>query len=841
MFSALLPFLFAAAEIDLSGDWRLSGMNENGTAIECPIAVPGGVHHALYKANLIDDPFYGCNETNVQWVAHRDWTISRAFDVDEAFIRAPSVILRLEDVDTFAIVLVNGKAVGETSNRFRRWEFDVKPYLKAGRNTIEGRFRSSWHVADVQPQYYEKHFPAYTNGVVYSINYIRKPQCHGGWDWGITQMITGFCGPVKLVATDDFRIDYVYSDQAFSADYSKCELCVYADITAADGAKSTVTNRFVIDRPRLWWPNGMGEQAFHEVTLDVKGRKIKKRIGLRKIEMVNETDVDPVSGMKGMSCFFRVNGRAFFAKGANWIPCSAFENEQTPERYRDLLESAAAANMNMIRLWGGGQYEKDCFYDICDELGLLVWHDFMFACANYPDGPFLENVRHEVRHQIKRLRDHASIALWCGDNECRGCFRALWDYVIADIPYYFSRFRKRIDLLDAAVADYDSARTFWPTSPCNGPNESGMEEKEEKDAIKGDLHFWGVWHGGDPFNRFTELRPRFCSEFGFQSYPSKETCLTFCRGEDLHLESPVFDHHQKNEGGNRRIRNTMRRYFRDPVDFDSMLYLSQVQQALAIKTAIEVWRSLTPWCMGALYWQLNDNWPVSSWSSIEYGGKWKHLHYHAKRFFEPVAVMAVRKTDAADLEIWAVNDKTEAVTRTFTLEEWAFDAQVPRTVRTRKEVTLPPGRAVQLDRVSAGVDTNGVFLSMSLGSAVNDGFFTEYKNCTLAKAKVRVSSVAPADGGAFDVTVETDRPAFYVWLNAAGIRGEFSDNSFTLLPGRPRTVRFVPKSRTVTLREFSLALTVTHLNENCRESSSAPTEDKGNAAALRALGLDVSN
>lgn len=835
MFFAVLPMLFAAAEIDLSGEWRLSGIGDAGTAVECPVVVPGGVHHALYKAKLIENPFWACNETNVQWVGRRDWTISRTFDIDEAFLRAPSVILRLEDVDTFAIVLVNGKAVGETSNRFRRWEFDVKPYLKAGRNTIEGRFRSSWHVADVQPQYYEKHFPAYTNGVVYSINYIRKPQCHGGWDWGIAQMIAGFCGPVKLVATNDFRIDYIYSDQSFSADYSKCELRVYADITAADGAKSTVTNRFVIDKPRLWWPNGMGEQAFHEVTLDVKGRKIKKRIGLRKIEMVNETDVDPVSGWRGRSCFFRVNGRAFFAKGANWIPCSAFENEQTPERYRDLLESAAAANMNMIRLWGGGQYEKDCFYGICDELGLLVWHDFMFACANYPDGPFLENVRWEVRHQIKRLRDHACIALWCGDNECRGVFRAPWDYVKADIPYYFSRFRKRIDMLDAMVDAYDPGRTFWPTSPCNGPDDSGFEYK---DIIKGDLHFWGVWHGGEPFSRFTELRPRFCSEFGFQSYPSKETCITFCRGEDLRLESPVFDHHQKNQGGNRRIRDTMRRYFREPSGFDSVLYLSQVQQALAIKTAVEAWRSLTPWCMGALYWQLNDNWPVSSWSSIEYGGKWKHLHYHARRFFGSVAVMPVRRAESSQMEIWGMNDASAPVEREFTVEEWSFDGSAPCTVRQRKIVSLPPGRAVLLEKASA-VETNRVFLALRLGNAVNDGFFTEYRNCGLASAKVRVSSVVPAPEGAFDVTVETDKPAFFVWLNAAGIRGEFSDNSFTLLPGRPQTLRFTPKTGRPTLQEFSSSLSVTHLEENCRGGSLAPVEDKGDKAALKALGLDV--
>ena len=840
LFAALSAGFAAAGEValDLSGEWRLTGADAAGAPVACPAMVPGDVHSALLAADVIPDPFWGSNETNVMWASRCDWTLSREFHVDEAFLSSPSVILRLEDVDTFATILVNGVPIGETNNRFRRWEFNVRPLLRAGINTIEGKFKSAWRVADAEPPKWERYLPAYTNGIVYTINYIRKPQCHGGWDWGITQMSAGFCGTVRLVATDDFCVDYIYSEQAFSDDFSRCDLTVFAEITMAGGAHETITNRFAIERPRLWWPNGMGPQEFHDVLLDVRGRRIRRRIGLRKVEMVNEPDKDPKTGRPGLSCFFRVNGRPMFAKGANWIPCDAFANRQTPTRYRDLLESAAAANMNMIRLWGGGQYEQDCFHDLCDELGLLVWHDFMFACANYPDGPFLDNVRAEVVHQLKRLRDHACIAMWCGDNECRGCMRGPWQYVKDNPDWYYERFRARVDMLSGLVAKHDPARTFWPTSPCNGPRDSG---RESIDIIRGDLHFWGVWHGGQPFSRFTEIRPRFCSEFGFQSYPSRETCLKFCRPEDLSLESAVFEHHQKNVGGNKRIRDTMARYFRPPHDFDALLYLSQVQQALAIKTAVESWRRLTPWCMGTLYWQLNDNWPVSSWSSIEYGGKWKHLHYHARRFYDPVAVMVIRPPSRPGvLEIWGVNDTAAPVVRDLAVSRWAFDGKVPNApASVRRNVALPPGRAVLLESAEAAGNATNSFLAVEFGDSFNDGLFADYRDCPIADARIAIDGVV-ADGDGFSFTVSADRPAFFVWLEASGIRGEFSDNSFTLLPTCPRRIRFVPKAGGVTLDAFRSALRATHLKAACRDAAAdAPAGDSGNSAALKDLGLDV--
>ena len=843
MLAAMVPFVFAAAEIDLAGEWRLSGADEHGAAIECAVAVPGDVHSALLGAKLIPDPFWGCNETNVQWVGKCDWTLTREFDVPADFLAAKSIILRLDDVDTFAIVRVNGEVAGETCNRFRRWEFDVKRLLKPGRNTISGEFRSAWNEAESEAAKSPRQYPCYSNGDLATISHIRKPQCHGGWDWGITQMTAGFCGETRLVATDDFRIDYIYSDQAFDEDFSRCALTVFAEITEADGAKAVVTNRFVVEKPRLWWPNGMGAQEFHEVVLDVRGRKLPKRIALRKIEMVNEADAGHERDGKTLSCYFRVNGHPVFAKGANWIPCDAFDNRQTPERYRDLLSSAAAANINMIRLWGGGQYEKDVFYDLCDELGLMVWHDFMFACANYPGGVFLDNVREEVVHQVKRLRDHACIALWCGDNECRATWRGSWPCVKADTNHYHGVYMERIGMLRSLVASHDPARTFWPGSPCNGPDDDMTGDCVPS---RGDIHYWGVWHGGQPFRSFGEVTPRFCSEFGFQSYPSRETCLSFCRPEDMSLDSPVFDHHQKNKGGNKRIRDTMRRYFREPADFNGVLYLSQVQQALAIKTAVELWRARRPACMGALYWQLNDNWPVSSWSSIEYGGRWKQLHYHAKRFFANVAVLPTENPwNARQYELAVANDGPEDVTAELTVEPWLFGGKAPRKDAPddqclRRTVTVPSGG---VERFGSRWGDHGFYVIRFAG-AENVWFSAPFKDCDLAPAKVEIGGVretVSAGRRTFEVEVATDYPAFFVWLSAPGVRGEFSDNSFTLLPGRPRTIAFTPKDAGVTLDAFRAALRATHFQENCRGQAVSTSGGLGGEVSpgLKQLGLDT--
>ena len=779
------------AELDLAGDWQLAPARPVASlpAPAYPCAVPGDVYCALRKAGAIPDSFAGTNEVANLWVGRTDWRIWRTFDVPDAFLAKKEVVLRLEDCDTFATILVNGQEVGRTADRFQRYTFNVKPFLRKGANTIAGVFRSPEKVADERRAKIGRAYPM--SNVAWAKNQalVRKPACHAGWDWGPSVQSVGFCGTVKLVAADAPRVDYVYTQQDFNDDLSHCTLTVFADLS--DG--TTVTNRIEIDDPPLWWPNGAGEQRFYVYSVDVNGERITRRVGLRKLEVLNERSRS-ADGKEELSLVFRVNGRRLFMKGANWIPCSAYENEQTPARYRDLLESAKSANMNMIRVWGGGQYEKDVFYDLCDELGLLVWHDMMHACAVYPaEGWFFDELRGELAHQLRRLRDHASIALWCGDNECLGAIK-WFDETRKDPDFYRGEWIKRSKMQGELVAKHDPDRTYWPSSPCCGPGDFGDGWKDDS---KGDMHNWDVWHENKPFDAYYGYRPRFCSEFGYQSFPSMEVAETFATRAQILAKAPEFEWHQKNPGGNRRIRETMARYFRPAKDVGSELLLSQFQQAMAIQMAVDAWRAEQPRCMGTLFWQLNDNWPVASWSAIEYGGKWKPLQYLAKRFFEPVHV-----TLAPDGTVKVVNDTAKPVSGKVVAVRHPFDGTAKIASGIGGELTVPAGSVAVAGRLEVRADE---VLELRFGDSVNFPVRADYKG-NLPKADVKVS----VDG--FKVTLATDKPAFWVWLNAKGIRGEFDDNAVTLVPGCPRTFTFAPKDA-VSPGRFKAALEVVDLGD----------------------------
>ncbi|WDR02782.1 hypothetical protein PSQ19_00645 [Devosia algicola] len=342
--------------------------------------------------------------------------------------------------------------------------------------------------------------------------------------------------------------------------------------------------------------------------------------------------------------------------GANWIPADAIPSRITPAVVRDLLESAKAANMNMLRIWGGGQYEPDYFYELCDELGILIWHDFMFACMSYPsDREFLDDVRVEITQQLRRLSHHACIALWCGDNEVIGSL-GWYPETMAAPERYVANYDRLNSMLGRIVEDEDPARRFWPSSPSMGYLD--FSDGWHADT-RGDTHYWDVWHSAKPFEAYRTVNPRFASEFGFQSFTSMNVIETFAEPKDRNPSSPVMENHQRNEGGNARILETMTRYFRFPSNFDQMVFLSQIQQGLAIKTAIEYWRSTKPRCMGTLYWQINDIWPVASWASLDYGGQWKLLHYMAKRFYLPISVVAVPDPETGDIVLRGINDTAD--------------------------------------------------------------------------------------------------------------------------------------------------------------------------------------
>ena len=797
--AAVVSSVAFSAEFDLAGTWKL--VKADDAKVSCPIAVPGGVHTALLKAGLMKDAFWGQNEKDMQWVGKSDWNISREFEVSKDFLAKKEIVLRLEDCDCFCTVFVNGQKVGETTDRFQRYTFDVKPFLKEGKNTIEGKFRSPENEADKRREAKGRAFPM--SNIMWAKNqaFVRKAACHAGWDWGPAVQIIGFCGTTKLIATDGPRVEYVYSTQEFSADFTHCTLTMTAELS--DGTK--VEKKFEIDNPPLWWPNGAGEQKFYTAEFEAAGEKIVRRIGLRKVEVLNEKTVN--NGKDELSLVFRVNGRRLFMKGANWIPCSAYENEQTPERYAQLIESARKAHMNMIRVWGGGQYEKDCFYDLCDEKGILIWHDMMCSCAVYPgDDAFLGEIRDEVTHQLKRLRDHASIAMWCGDNECLGAIKWFKESK-ADPDFYRGEWIKRSKLQGDLVAKYDPQRTYWPSSPCCGPGDFGDGWKEDS---KGDMHNWDVWHENQPFAKYYEYHPRFCSEFGFQSFPSMEIAETFASKEQILSRGPDFEWHQKNPGGNERIRKTFARYFREPKDVPSELLLSQFQQAMAIQTAVDAWRGEQPRCMGTLFWQLNDNWPVASWSSIEYGGKWKPLQYLARRFFEPVHV-----TLAPDGTVKVINDTDKPLDGDVLAIFHPFDGG------DEERILLPANgidarSAAAFGKVAQRKDAvlRLVFRGSVSGTtrgvdAWNFPVRADYKG-DLPKANVK----AEIDG--FKVTLTTDKPAFWVWMNVKGIRGEFDDNAVTLVPGEKRVFTFEPADKSTTPEAFKAAFTVTHLIEICK-------------------------
>ena len=796
---ALLSLVGLAEELDLAGEWKLAGTDPRGGAVECPIAVPGGVHSALLAAGIIPDVYFGRNEEKTLWVARRDWTISLTFEVDEKLLAHKEVVLRLEDCDTICTVMVNGKEAGQTTDRFQRYTFDVKPYLKPGTNVIEGCFESPVNYADAKAKTYDHAYPI--SNPIWAKNQamLRTDACHAGWDWGPEVEVIGFCGTVKLLANDRPRIDYVYTAQKFNDDLSHCTLTVFADLS--DG--TTVTNVVEIDDPPLWWPNGAGERKFFEYSLDETGHVIssdapstKHRVGLRKLEVLNEKTTG-ANGKEELSLVFRVNNRRLFMKGANWIPCDAYENRQTPEKYRDLLESAAAANMNMIRVWGGGQYEKDSFYDICDELGILLWHDMMFACAVYPaDGRFRADITAELGHQLRRLRDHASIALWCGDNECLGAIK-WFEETRNDLDFYRNQWIARSKLQDELVTKYDPTRVYWPSSPCTGPGDFGNAWKDDS---RGDMHNWNVWHENKPFDDYYNFRPRFCSEFGYQSFPSMEIARTFASREAIESHGPDFEWHQKNPGGNRKIRETMARYFPAPKSVEAELLMSQFQHGMAMKMACEAWRAQRPRCMGTLFWQLNDNWPVASWSSIEYGGKWKSVQYMAKRFFAPLAVVG-----GPDGSVTVLNDLALAAKGEVKVEYWTYGGKLVKSDVFPCDVAADTALKVGKMAPPEGADTFAVLrLETDRGDFVNDWHFKKYCEVPLAAAKLK----AVASG--FCLEVSSDAPAFFVWANVPGVRGEFDDNAFTLLPGEKRTIVFRAKDA-ISPEEFAAKVSVVSL------------------------------
>jgi len=759
-----------------------------------PARVPGCVHTDLLRNKQIPDPFWGDNETGLQWIEENDWLYRTEFNVGAPIRGQKHVELVFEGLDTLAIIRLNGREIGRRESMFVAHRFDVTARLKPTGNVLEIKF--------LNPMDYirARRTPADLdewNDPVGGSSWMRKEQCSFGWDWGPRFATSGVYLPVYLEAWGENRIESVrliqkHEKNSVELSFAATTLTGIGEIrgtVSLNGKKVTTFtgNQALIDQP------------LYTVRLELvrDGHVIdtwEKRIGLRTIVLDRHPDEF------GESFQFVVNGKAIFAKGANWIPAHSFVTEADHALYDDLLTSAAEANMNMLRIWGGGIYEKEEFYDLCDEKGILLWHDFMFACALYPDTPeFLALVKLEAEHQVKRIAHRACLALWCGNNE------------LEQMPQEILRTPERkkayedifYALLPAAVEKFDGVTPYWPCSPHNPEG----YEKGHNNERAGDCHFWDVWHARHPVKRYEQLRFRFCSEFGMQSYSSPEVAATYCRPENFNVFGPEMENHQKNGAGNLIILDYVSRLYRFPNDYAALAYLSQLNQAYCMKVGVEHFRRSSPRTMGALYWQINDCWPVASWSSLEFGGRWKALQYEAKRFFAPALVSvhvpgvetigkgnSLRST-IHDVHIHTVFDGLKDQTGVLI---WSLNHLSKGVLRSgKKKVALRYGEAVkqlsldfapQLKKFGA----RSLYLAVELvlaGKTVSRQtvFLTapRYLDLQPGKIETKLRKIGP---GQFELTASSKvyHHAFSFHFRQTAYRAD--DNFFDLFPSRPRKV-----------------------------------------------------
>lgn len=798
--------------VDLGGSaWQFRRTDGDSSGDWAPAAVPGCVQTDLMALGRLEDPFVGTNEDRVQWVGAARWAYRRTF-VAEALPRGAQAYLVFDGLDTFATVTLNGRAVGTADNMFMPWRFEVTDSLAAGENELVVAFDSTEARAKAAADAYGTPLKNCARAV--NAPFVRKPACHFGWDWGPTVLTVGIWRPVRLEIVSRAWLSDVDAwgepaDGTAGRLFAAIEvagpktegLTLSVAATAPDGktpvgqAEVPVTGGHAaatIDVPNadLWWPNGLGGQPLYTLRLRLMaGRRVvderRVRVGIRRLELVQEPDA------YGRSFFFRVNGAPLFAKGANWIPADTFPARVTPALYRDLVASCAAVNMNMLRIWGGGYYEDEVFYDLCDEYGLLVWQDFMYACALYPgdDPAFAANIGAEAEAAIRQLRRHTCLALWCGNNEMEsGWFEWGWDkqHPAAVYAAYERIFH---DILPKAAAALDPRRAYIRSSP------TSWEVGKPNDPASGDTHFWGVWHGQGSHLNYLDSTHRFVSEFGYQSIPSLETMGPVIPAEERRLESPAMLQHQKSGGGNEKIGKATTLWLGQPKDFESLIYLSQVYQALAIRTGVEHWRRLAPRTMGTLYWQANDCWPVMSWASLDFHGRWKALHYAARRFNQPYLVSGL--ADETSARVWYTADPAaEAARGDLAWQVRTWDGRVLK--EGRSPVALTPGETPPPVEVRwadiAGATPEAAYLAAELslgGTAVGRTILAPLPLSKVALPDPGLTVKIRARGHSAEVTVAAKAVALSVSLEAPGTAGRFDDNFFDLLPGEKRTVRLL--------------------------------------------------
>ncbi|RAR50238.1 beta-mannosidase [Flavobacterium lacus] len=788
-----------------SENWTFHQQNE---VKKHKATIPGTVHTDLFQNQLIPDPFFGANEKELQWIENENWEYETYFALSESEFKNQNIDLEFEGLDTYATVFLNGNVVIEANNMFRKWIVSAKSNLKIGTNHLKISFHSA-----VQKGKEEAKKLAYTLPEKERV-FVRKAQYQFGWDWGPRFVTAGIWKEVHLKCWNKAKIENIlYEQKLLNSEIAKLN-CVFTITTEKSGkyqirlgekpfpfqlkkGQNTVKIPIEIPNPILWWCNGLGvpHQYIFRFSLEQNGAILDEKelkIGLRTIELVQEND------QKGKSFYFRLNGKPLFMKGANVIPPDSFLPRVTDSVYRSMVKEAKNANMNMLRVWGGGVYADDAFYDACDSNGILVWQDFMFACAMYPgDEQFVENVKQEVIDNVIRLRNHPSIALWCGNNENEeGWHNWGWqkqfNYSKSDSTKVWNDYQKVFHDLIPKTLDSLLSKTenrYWPSSPS-----LGWGRKES--LTQGDVHYWGVWWGKEPFEIYNQKVGRFVSEYGFQGMPNLETLKKVISDEDLNFTSEAFKNHQKHPIGFETVNEYMERDYRVPKNIEDYTYVSQLLQARGMQIAIEAHRRAKPYCMGTLYWQLNDCWPVTSWSSMDFYGNWKAFHYQAKRSYENL-LLAVQEENE-QYKVYLVNDIFEKKAGKLELELLSFNGE--SLWETSKKIGVDENSSSVIYEIAKAdfekFDWNNIVLKLKWNDIKSNYFFAKPKDLKLSKPNIEIQHIDD-----FTIEIATDILAKNVFLSSEN-EVFFEDNYFDLLPNEKRIIKLSKAAKKIKVKSL---------------------------------------
>lgn len=807
-------------EIFLSGEWQFR-QADSGDFMQA--VVPGCNYLDLMALGKLKDPFVGLNEEDTLWAAEKDWEYSRSFFVSEDFLREDVALLTCDCLDTLCDIYINENKIGSSKNCFLPYCADIKGALREGENTIRIVFFSP--IRYIREQQKIDKMPRNNNGMS-GIPHIRKTQCHFGWDWGPTIPVSGIAGKIGIQFYSSYKLDGIKITQDHHDGIVDVTVDTAVKALASGGAYQLKTKlispsgevlevkeganggavHFTVRDPELWWTNDLSMRKTQplytiEVTLKQNGALLDstaKKIGLRTIRLDRSDD------QYGQNFKFVLNGVDLFAKGANYIPLDSMVTRFSAADREKLIQSCAEANMNIIRVWGGGNYETDEFYDYCDQYGILVWQDFMFACQPYPfyREELLNNVKEEIVANVRRLRHHACLALWCGNNELETMSIA-WR-TRKDLMDWTEKFFYHI--LPELVEENDGSTAFIAGSPIGRAYMKGFSSPDD-----GDTHLWAVWHGLQPLTYYRKNLTRFCSEFGLESMPCRNAVDYFAQGKDLSLTSKTFNAHQKSPSGNRKMLFYIAEKYHIPNQFDDLLYMTQLIQAEGVRDAVEHWRRNRDRCHGAIYWQLNDCWPVNSWAGMDYLGEYKALHYAARRFYEPVSVSV--EDSKKKIRLFVINDRIDKFSGVLKYRIIEFGGKIIKKAEQAVSVSGTSSEcAVTLNakEILRGTDGKRAFLYTEL---LRDGIvvsarvtlFHPEKKLHLPKCSYGIS--AQIDNGTASITIKSDLFARSTFLYTPYAAGNFSDNFLDILPGGSITVS-VPVKEGTTVEKLLDSLTV---------------------------------